>query len=116
MTGGFAYVLHRAGWSIRLMTASKWVSIGGILLLNVGSVIATKLIDQYQHLVWKYTAWTLFNSSFGIMLSPLCQLESSLLARAALLSTGIVTSIIAIGMTARREQYLWLGGPLSKLQ
>ncbi|CAF3678329.1 unnamed protein product [Rotaria sp. Silwood1] len=70
------------------------------------------MIDQHQHPVLKYTAWTLFNSSFGLVLSPLCYLESSLLARAALLSTGVVASISAVGMTARRGQYLWLGAPL----
>jgi FtsH-binding integral membrane protein len=114
MTGGFTYLFHRAAWPTRLITANTWVSIGGILLFNLGSGFATQMIDQHQHPVWKYTAWTLFNSSFGLILSPLCHLESNLLARAALLSTGVVISISAVGITARREQYLWLGAPLSK--
>jgi FtsH-binding integral membrane protein len=114
MTGGFGYLFHRAGWSARLMTVSKWVSIGGTLVLTLGSCVATQMINQHQNPVWKYTAWTLFNSSLGLVLSPLFYLKSSLLAHAALLSAGIVTSISAVAMTARREQYLWLGAPLSK--
>ncbi|CAF3018998.1 unnamed protein product [Rotaria sp. Silwood2] len=56
------------------------------------------MIDQHHNPVLKYTAWTLFN-----------------IVRAALLVTGVVISISAVGMTTRREQYLWLGAPLSTL-
>lgn len=89
MTGGFAYFFHRVGWPMRLVTMNRWVSVGGTLLFSCVSGLATQMIDQHRNPVFKYIAWTLFYSSFGFTLSPLCDSESELLARAALLSTGV---------------------------
>ncbi|CAF1620703.1 unnamed protein product [Rotaria magnacalcarata] len=112
MVGGFAYLFHRCRLSVQLFKLDRRVSTGGILLLGIGSSVATRLINQHQYPVLKYTAWTLFNSSLALSLSPLCYLDVRLLAHACLLTAGTVASISAIGMTTRRENYLWLGAPL----
>ncbi|CAF3742127.1 unnamed protein product [Rotaria socialis] len=112
MVGGFAYLFHRCRWSVQLFELNRWVSTGAILLLSIGSSVATRLIDQHQYPVLKYTAWSLFNSWLALSLSPLCYLDVRLLAHACLLTASTVVSISAIGMTTRRENYLWLGAPL----
>ncbi|CAF1130075.1 unnamed protein product [Adineta steineri] len=112
LTGTFAYIFHRNGWSTRLMMMNKWAYIGVTLVGTIGSMIATQAIDDQQNPGLKYATWTLFNGLMGLSLAPICFMQPALIARAALMTTGIVGSISAVGMTARREQYLWIGAPL----
>ncbi|UJR23222.1 hypothetical protein I4U23_026241 [Adineta vaga] len=112
MTGAFAYAFHRNGWSARFMSMNKWAYLGVTLVGTIGSLYMTMAIDDQRQPGLKYGSWTLFNSIMGLSLAPLCFMQPALLARAALMTTGIVGSISAVGMTARREQYLWLGAPL----
>ncbi|CAF1091028.1 unnamed protein product [Adineta ricciae] len=112
MTGAFAYVFHRNGLGARLMTMNKWAYMGVTLLGSIGTLYATMAIDDQRQPALKYGAWATFNGIMGLSLAPLCFMQPALLARAALVTTGLVGSISAVGMTARREQYLWIGAPL----
>lgn len=93
---------------------NRWAYLGVSLVGTLGSLLATQAIDGNRNPGLKYTAWTVFNGAMGLSLAPICFLQPALISRAALMTTGIVGSISAVGMTARREQYLWLGAPLSK--
>ncbi|CAF0954485.1 unnamed protein product [Rotaria sordida] len=112
MTGTFAYIFHRTGWSARIMMMNKWAYLGVSLLGTIGALFATQAIDDQQNPGLKYTTWAIFNGAMGLTLAPIYFMQPALIARAALMTTGIVGSISAVGMTARREQYLWLGAPL----
>jgi len=112
MTGTFAYVFHRTGWSTRIMTMNKWAYFGVSLVGTIGALFATQAIDDRRNPVLKYATWAVFNGAMGLSLAPIYFMQPALIARAALMTTGIVGSISAVGMTARREQYLWLGAPL----
>lgn len=93
---------------------NKWAYFGVTLVGTLGSLYATQAIDERKSPGLKYGAWTVFNAAMGLSLAPVYFMQPALIARAALMTTGIVGSISAVGMTARREQYLWLGAPLSK--
>ena len=93
---------------------NKWAYLGITLVGTIGSLFATQAIDENRNPGLKYAAWTLFNGAMGLSLAPVYFLQPALITRAALMTTGIVGSISAVGMTARREQYLWLGAPLSE--
>jgi len=112
MTGAFAYVFHRTGWSRRVLTMNKWAYLGVSLVGTLGTLFATQAIDEHRSPGLKYGAWTLFNGAMALSLAPIFFIQPALIGRAALMTTGIVGSISAVGMTARREQYLWLGAPL----
>ncbi|CAF1130373.1 unnamed protein product, partial [Didymodactylos carnosus] len=112
MTGTFAYYLHRTGWATRIMTMNKWTYLGVSFVGTLGALFATQAIDDRQHPVLKYSAWTVFNGALALSLSPVFFSAPALVSRAALYTAGIVGSITAVGMTARREQYLWIGAPL----
>ncbi len=134
MTGTFAYIFHRTGWSTRILTSkyspfnnilkkaclffcpivNRWAYLGVSLVGTIGALFATKSIDDRKNPGLKYATWALFNGAMGLSLAPVYFIQPALIARAALMTTGIVGSISFVGMTARREQYLWLGAPLSK--
>jgi FtsH-binding integral membrane protein len=95
---------------------NKWAYLGVTFLGTLGALFATQAIDDRQNPGLKYATWAVFNGAMGLSLAPICFMQPALIARAALMTTGIVGSISAVGMTARREQYLWLGAPLSKLK
>jgi FtsH-binding integral membrane protein len=97
-----------------ILTVNKWAYLGVSLVGTIGSLLATQAIDERKNPGLKYAAWTVFNGAMGLSLAPLYFMQPALLARAALMTTGVVGSISVVGMTARREQYLWLGAPLSK--
>lgn len=84
------------------------------LVGTLGTLLAVQLIDDKRNPALKYSAWTGFNLAIGLSLSPVCLFQPALIARAALMTSGIVGSISIVGMTARREQYLWIGAPLSE--
>lgn len=87
---------------------------GVSLFGTLGALFATQAIDDRQNPGLKYATWTIFNGAMGLTLAPIYFMGPALITRAAIMTTGIVGSISAVGMTARREQYLWLGAPLSK--
>ena len=60
----------------------------------------------------KYAAWSAFNVSQALVLSPLLFLQPALLARAGLYTVAMMGSISFVGATAKQEKYLYLGGPL----
>jgi growth hormone-inducible transmembrane protein len=93
---------------------NKWAYLGASLVGTIGALYATRAIDDRQNPGLKYATWALFNGAMGLSLAPLCFMQPALIARAALMTSGVVGSISIVGMTARREQYLWIGGPLSK--
>jgi len=97
-----------------ILIVNKWAYLGVSLVGTIGSLLATQAIDDRQNPGLKYAAWTVFNGAMGLSLAPVCFMQPALIARAALMTTGIVGSISAVGMTAKREQYLWIGAPLSK--
>jgi FtsH-binding integral membrane protein len=97
-----------------VVLVNKWAYLGVSLFGTIGSLLATQLIDDRKNPGLKYASWTVFNGAMGLSLAPIYFMQPALIARAALMTTGIVGSISAVGMTARREQYLWLGAPLSK--
>jgi growth hormone-inducible transmembrane protein len=94
---------------------NKWIYTGVTLVGTIGTLLATEYINDQTYPGLKYSTWTLFNAAMGLILAPICFMPSALIVRAALMTTGVVGSISAVGMTARREQYLWIGAPLSKL-
>ncbi|CAF4497128.1 unnamed protein product [Rotaria sp. Silwood2] len=112
MTGAFAYVFYRAGWSARIMKLNKWVYLGVSLLGTLGTLHQTLKVNDKKFPKLKYASWTLFNGTIGLSLAPLYLMQPAIMARAALMTAGIVGSITAIGMTAQHQQYLWLGAPL----
>ncbi|CAF3639140.1 unnamed protein product [Rotaria sp. Silwood1] len=112
MTGTFAYAFHRAGWSTHIMKMNKWMYLGISLLGTLGTLHLTLTINEQKHPTFKYAAWTLFNGTMGLSLAPLYFMQPAIMTRAAVMAAGIVGSISAIGMTARRQEYLWLGAPL----
>ena len=98
-----------------ILIVNKWAYLGVSLVGTIGSLYLTKSVDERRNPGLKYASWAVFNGVMGLSLAPLYFYQPALLARAALMTTGIVGSISAVGMTAKREQYLWLGAPLSKL-
>ncbi|CAM4907674.1 unnamed protein product [Rotaria socialis] len=112
MTGTFAYIFHRTGWSARIMMMNRWAYLGISLVGTIGALYATKSINDRENPGLKYGTWGIFNAAMGLSLAPIYFMQPALIARAALMTTGIVGSISAVGMTAKREQYLWLGAPL----
>ena len=95
---------------------NKWAYIGVSLVGTIGALFATQAIDDRRNPGLKYATWALFNGAMGLCLAPICFMQPALIARAALMTSGVVGAISAVGMTARREQYMWIGGPLSKLK
>lgn len=93
---------------------NKWAYLGVSLIGTLGALYATESIDDRQNPGLKYATWAIFNGAMGLTLAPIYFMQPALIARAALMTSGIVGSISAVGMTAKREQYLWLGAPLSK--
>ena len=101
-------------WWKMISLVNKWAYLGVSLVGTIGALYATRAIDDRKNPALKYATWALFNGAMGLSLAPLCFMQPALIARAALMTSGVVGSISAVGMTARREQYLWIGGPLSK--
>jgi FtsH-binding integral membrane protein len=107
-------MFHNKSFIVIFSIVNKWAYLGVTFLGTLGALFATQAIDDRQNPGLKYATWAVFNGAMGLSLAPICFMQPALIARAALMTTGIVGSISAVGMTARREQYLWLGAPLSK--
>ncbi|KAJ3172668.1 hypothetical protein HDU88_005998 [Geranomyces variabilis] len=110
LTAVIVNALHRTGATYRLMRVNPLVFMGVSLVTSIGSMTVARNAEPGP---LKYAAWGVFNASIAAGLAPLpLMYRPALLAKAGLYTLGLVGGISAVGLTAERDKYLYLAGPL----
>ena len=79
-------------------------------LTTVISALAVQLLSK-RHVRAKHTAFLLFHLGSGVTLAPFFFLPSAIVLRAALATTTILASTVALTLSSRTRSSLWLYSP-----
>ena len=110
VTAGMVAALHRSGLTHRLMRLHPLAVVGVSLVTSIGAMTVARHAEPGPG---KYAAWAAFHAAMAASLAPLPLLYAPvLLTRAGVYTLGLVGGISVVGLTAQRDQYLWLGAPL----
>ena len=111
LTAAAAVISHVSGLSRKILTNNSYILPIGLALVTCGSLIATLCVSK-EDLKAKHIAWTIFNASMGLTLSPLGFLNKSILAQAAFISLGVGGLLTLTAFLAPDRKFLEWEGPL----
>lgn len=111
ITGVGAYLSFTRGWTFRLMSMNPWAVMGITLAGSLVTMMGTMYTDP-ANVGQKHLFWAGFMMTQAVGLGSLCFVAPAVLARAGLYTAGIIGSVAYVGVTAKEDRYLYLGGPL----
>merc|ERR1712186_6097 len=79
----------------------------------IGSSMVARSIPYSPGFGTKQLAWLAHCAVIGCVVAPLCMLGGPILTRAAWYTAGVVGGLSTIAVTAPREKFLYMGGPLA---
>lgn len=123
MTQAYAYVFgglaatavtaalaHATGLSRKILENSYFL-IPATFVLSIGGLITTMLTDK-ENVKTKHIALAVFNIGMGLSLSPLCFLQRTILAQAAMITLGLGSLLTFSAYMAPDKSFLRWEGPL----
>ena len=111
-TAGMATYMFKSGFAARIMSLNPWVSLGGSLVLTIGTMLGTQMIS-YENTLPKHAMWLAFNSCIAASLAPLGYLGGPIVLKAAAVTGCVVGALSIAGAAAPSEDWLQFRGPLS---
>jgi len=106
-----AIIAFRTGLPLKLMAMNPIVSSLGFTAALMGSMVAVRSISPENKFA-KNLSFTIFNGIMGASLCGLAFLHPTILLRAGIYTAGLVSALSFTAMTAKQDQFLFLGGPL----
>ncbi len=111
ITAAAAAASHISGLSLKILMSNSYVLPIGLTVTSIVSLVSTMLISK-EDTKTKHIAWTIFNVSMGMGLSPLCFLNKALIAQAAFISLGVGGLLSLSAFLAPDRKFLEWEGPL----
>jgi FtsH-binding integral membrane protein len=111
LTAAAAIVSHISGLSLKILNNNSYILPIGLTVTTFGSLIATLSISKEDQKA-KHVAWVIFNSSMGILFSPLGFLNQAIVAQAAAISLGVGGLLTLAAYLAPDKRFLEWEGPL----
>lgn len=109
-TAATAALAHATGLSRKILENSYFL-IPATFVLSIGGLVTTMLTDK-ENVKTKHIALAVFNIGMGLSLSPLCFLQKSVLAQAALITLGLGSVLTFTAYMAPDKSFLQWEGPL----
>lgn len=112
ITAGVAKLAFDAGLARWLLTGGRWttalVTLGG----SAATMVLTFAVPSDKPLL-KFGAYTAFNATVGLSLSPWLYVGGPMLMQAATYTGALSASLCFAGVTAPSRQFFFLSGPLT---
>ncbi len=113
VTAGMAYGLYSTNVATRI---AVWALRSPFIHLGVGvsALMTTMMIARtVDPGVGKYVAHSAFYGTMAAVISPIALVyHPALMIRAGLYTLGLTGGLSLVALTAEREKYLWMAGPL----
>lgn len=111
ITAAAATASHISGLSLKILTNNGYLLPIALSITCLTSLIATMTISKEDQKA-KHVAWTIFTTSMGVILSPICFLNTALIAQAAFISLGVGGLLSLTAFLAPDKRFLEWEGPL----
>jgi len=112
LTAGSAALTFRSGLMFRLSAANPWMVMIGTMAGLYGSMVACRSVDIHTNPITKYALFGAFSGIMGMTVAPVALVGGAIVARAAVYTAGIVSSLALVAANSPSEQFLQMGGML----